>query len=183
MKACLDSAKWPAHLVQRARQPPPEGCAVIPKSTPVVAFGDPRRVRVATLGINPSSAEFNDRSGELLTGPRRRLATLDSIGAGSYTGIDDEAARRILDDCAMYFQRRPYGWFNALDQILRPALAASYFDGSACHLDLVQWATDPIWQDLPEQVQARLLSADRSFWSSSSSTTVSTWWSWRDGPR
>jgi hypothetical protein len=118
---------------------------------------------VATLGINPSSAEFLDRNGVLLAGSRRRLATLDSLGVGSHSEIDDEAARAILDDCATYFERRPYGWFNALDRVLEPALGVSYRAGTACHLDLVQWATDPIWKRLPEHVQVRLLSADRPF--------------------
>ena len=43
------------------------GCHVIAGSTPVVAFGDVRRARVATLGLNPSRAEFeteNRASGE-----------------------------------------------------------------------------------------------------------------------
>jgi hypothetical protein len=38
----------------------------------VVAFGDPARVEVATLGINPSANEFLER-GRLLTGAQRRL--------------------------------------------------------------------------------------------------------------
>src|SRR5438477_512425 len=37
------------------------------------------------------------------------------------------------------------------------------FDRSACHLDLVQWATHPIWGGLDDVVRARLLAADRPF--------------------
>jgi len=39
----------------------------------------------------------------------------------------------------------------------------SYYDGSACHLDLVQWATDPVWGDLEEAEQEKLLEADLHF--------------------
>ena len=62
---------WPGYLVDRACQAPPEGSFVVPGSTPVVAFGNPVRPAVATLGINPSRAEFLDRNGGLLCGRRR----------------------------------------------------------------------------------------------------------------
>jgi hypothetical protein len=40
---------------------------VVAGSTPVIAFGDPFRATVATLGINPSRREFLDTNGELLS--------------------------------------------------------------------------------------------------------------------
>ena len=39
-----------------AAMTPPEGCGVIDKTTPVVSFGDFTTAKIATLGINPSSA-------------------------------------------------------------------------------------------------------------------------------
>jgi hypothetical protein len=42
-------------------------------------------------------------------------------------------------------------------------LGASYYDGSACHLDLVQWATDPVWGQLPPPEKAKLIDADLCF--------------------
>jgi hypothetical protein len=155
--------QWPQYLLERASAPPPEDCAVVPASTPVISFGHPLNPEVATLGINPSSGEFLDRNKDLLSDPKRRLATLESIGVSHHGDIDRIGARRIIDDCANYFERRPYGWFNALDQVLSAALDVSYFDKTACHLDLVQWATDPVWQGLEERIRARLLSADRDF--------------------
>jgi hypothetical protein len=53
---------------------------VIPGSTPVVAFGNARTARVATLGLNPSSIEFADKKGAILKGAKRRLATHESVG-------------------------------------------------------------------------------------------------------
>jgi hypothetical protein len=58
----------------------------------------------------------------------------------------DSQVASVVADCATYFQRRPYRrWFDPLDRLLRTGAGVSYYDGSACHLDLVQWATDPIW--------------------------------------
>lgn len=154
---------WPAYLLERACQSPPEGCGVVPGSTPVVSFGHPLAARVATLGINPSSGEFLTPDGSLLVGERRRLATLVSLGVPGYDAVDADVGARIVDDCATYFERRPYPWFTPLDRILRAALGVSYFQGTACHLDLVQWATDPLWGQLGEAARSRLLAADCQF--------------------
>ena len=135
---------------------------MVPGSTPVISFGHPLNPAVATLGINPSSGEFLS-NGRLLQGHQRRLATLQSIGATSHDDVDQASAATIINDCASYFQRNPYRWFNVLDRILTEALGVSYFHETACHLDLVQWATDPIWKDLAREQQARLLDGDREF--------------------
>src|SRR5437899_2490960 len=70
----------PEYAVVMVCRLPPAGAPIVPGSTPVVAFGDPARATVATLGINPSKNEFME-DGRLLTGTERRLATLDSLGA------------------------------------------------------------------------------------------------------
>lgn len=133
---------------------------VVVSSTPVVAFGDPSVATVATLGINPSRREFVDKEAVLLDGASRRLSTLVSLGAESCASLTDQQARKVIDDCARYFDadRNPYGqWFNPLDRLIRSGTGASYYDGSACHLDLVQWATDPVWGGLDETVKQELL--------------------------
>lgn len=65
----------------------------------------------------------------------------------------------MVDECATYFQRNPYqGWFDPLDTLLRNSAGASYYDGSACHLDLVQWATLKVWSQItPAAVRNVLL--------------------------
>ena len=40
----------------------PRDCDVVYGSTPVVSFGDFTKAKVATIGINPSSLEFMDKS-------------------------------------------------------------------------------------------------------------------------
>lgn len=60
-------------------------------------------------------------------------------------------------------KRNPYRrWFDQLEPLLN-AVGASYYDGSACHLDLVQWATDPKWGALSRSSRRMLLQQDIPF--------------------
>jgi hypothetical protein len=60
--------------------------------------------------------------------------------------------------------RQPYkNWFNKLETPILAACNASYYDRTACHLDLVQWATDPTWGKLPLSVRKRLIIEDADF--------------------
>lgn len=71
--------------------------------------------------------------------------------------LTDEQVRTVLAGQAGYFSANPYRrWFDRLDGILRDAAGASYYDGTACHIDLVQWATDPIWSGLTETQRTSL---------------------------
>jgi hypothetical protein len=151
-------AELSEYVVDMVRRRPPAMAPVVAGSTPVVAFGDPSRAEVATLGINPSANEFLER-GQLLSGARRRLATLESIGADRLDQLTDAQVAEVMSDCATYFQRRPYDrWFGPLDRLFTVGADVSYYDGSACHLDLVQWATQPIWGRITDpDVQTVLL--------------------------
>jgi len=121
---------------------------IVPGSTPVVAFGDVRSAEVATLGLNPSKLEFLDQHGKELMGEDRRLETLASLGENGLLTASSDAVRRVFEGCNNYFQRRPYRkWFERLEKILN-SIGNSYYSGNACHLDLVQWATDPTWGKL-----------------------------------
>jgi hypothetical protein len=144
--------------VAMVRRPLPSECHVVEGSTPVVAFGDPSVAEVATLGINPSKAEFLEK-GIMLSGNHRRLATLESLGAPSTDALTRDQIAQVELECAQYFHRNPYRtWFDRLDRILARGLAVSYYDDTACHLDIVQWATDPIWGSIPDpQARQRLL--------------------------
>lgn len=160
----------PDYVAARIRQSVPNGVRVVHGSTPVVSFGDVSRATVATLGLNPSRREFLGEDGAELTGSDRRLESLASIGESELTTASDEAVRRIFEGCNSYFGRQPYRrWFDKLERILKP-LGASYYDradrGSACqacHLDLVQWATDPTWSKLPPAKREQLLEFDVPF--------------------
>lgn len=147
----------PEYLIRMVRRPAPT-TAVIPGTTPVVAFGDSRRAEIATLGINPSLREFHGAHGRLLEGPRRRLSTLASLGAERTAALTQVQIKIVVEECAGYFSRNPYRrWFDPLDRVLQDGLGASFYHGSACHLDLVQWATAPAWGKLSPAMKETLL--------------------------
>lgn len=156
----------PEYIERRIRRPIPEQSNVVAGSTPVVSFGDAHLARIATLGLNPSRVEFLDRNGNELVDPSRRLATHTSLGTSDLVNAPASVVGQVWNDCNAYFadDRNPYRkWFDQLELILK-ACGASYYNGSACHLDLVQWATDPTWGKLlTSTLRNRLLNADSPF--------------------
>lgn len=153
----------PAYIESRIRQHPPIDLPVVARSTPVVAFGDVTKASVATLGWNPSKLEFLDNNGNELTGTDRRLETLTSLGVDDLSAASRNVVRRVFEGCNGYFLRSPYRkWFDVLEKVLR-RLDVSYYTGTACHLDLVQWATDPTWGKLRRIHRESLIEPDLSF--------------------
>jgi hypothetical protein len=147
----------PEYLIRMVCRPVPAK-EVIPGTTPVIAFGDPRQAEIATLGINPSLREFHTADGKLLAGSNRRLSTLESVGAESTAVLTEDQIQTVVTKCAAYFSGKPYRrWFDVLDQVLLDGLGVSYYDANVCHLDLVQWATAPAWGHLPGEVRQILL--------------------------
>ncbi len=156
------SGTVPDYVEARIRRPPPPGCHVVPGSTPVVAFGDPSRAGVATLGLNPSRIEFELRGVEL-EGTQRRFETLRSLGVEQLADAPRDAVERVWQRCNRYFHGNPYtSWFNRLEEVLS-GVGASYYADTACHLDLSQWATDPTWNGLPADARSRLIREDAAF--------------------
>lgn len=147
-----------SYLIEMARRLRPSDCLIVTGSTPVVSFGDITTSRVATLGINPSDREFVD-NGKLLEGDTRRLETLESLKAKDSEILTAEQAQTLLSGCYGYFKTgNAYGnWFDILDQVINSGLGVSYYDDSACHLDLVQWATSTKWASLSKSIQIQLL--------------------------
>jgi hypothetical protein len=132
----------PEYIEKRITRPIPTDASVVPDSTAVLSFGDASKARIATLGLNPSRREF---------APTPRLALSASSPAA------------VFGACNSYFLRKPYTqWFDRFNAILK-AFDASYYDGSACHLDLVQWATDPTWNRLEGSIKERLIEEDAPF--------------------
>nr|BAM62544.1 putative uncharacterized protein 4 [uncultured microorganism] len=150
------------YVIARLRRPLPAEY-VVRGSTPVLSFGNALDATVATLGLNPSRREFLDRNGRLLSGTARRLETLRSLGVPNLVSVSQSTLRRVINGCNNYFTVNPYRWFDQLESILQ-SVGASYYDGSACHLDLVQWATDPTWGKIPNRtIRNRLLKEDAAF--------------------
>lgn len=153
----------PDYVAERIRCAVPVNCSVVPNSTPVVSFGNAGVARVATLGLNPSRVEFEEK-GVRLDGTKRRLATHQSLEVTTLVDAPDAVVAKVLTDCHDYFLRNPYWkWFGQLETLLTSAVGASYKNGTACHLDLVQWATDPTWGHLAAAARKQLIAADRAF--------------------
>lgn len=153
----------PEYIKSRIKQSIPLN-DVIPYSTPVISFGNPALARVATLGINPSNLEFQCPKTKLeLPEHKRRLQTLTSLGVRALDRADNEIIRLILKDCNNYFQKNPYRWFCQLEEYILRQIDVSYWNGSACHLDLVQWATKEKWGNLTKTIQAELLRRNINF--------------------
>lgn len=153
MKATLNNLldRYEDHALQRSR--------VIPWSAPVPAFGDPMCSSVATLGLNPSNREFVDVAGRELDGAERRFHTLRSLGISRWSDANARHARKIADSCRHYFSGRPYDtWFKKLDFVIS-GTRSSYYDPTrtACHLDLIPYATACKWTELRSEERASLL--------------------------
>lgn len=132
---------------------------VIRWGCPVPSFGDLTRSTVATLGLNPSNREFVDESGNELDGSSRRFPTLTSLGLASWSDVDATHLESIIDSCRGYFLGNSYDrWFRRLDAVLT-GTSASYYNvsRSACHLDLIPYATAEKWTDLSSRQKSRLL--------------------------
>lgn len=132
---------------------------VIRWGCPVLSFGDLSTSRVATMGLNPSNREFVDESGNELEGIARRFHTLNSLGLSSWADADARHLKLILQSCSEYFLGNPYDtWFKKLDQVVQGA-EASFYDPSrtACHLDLIPYATSRKWTELTTAQRSSLL--------------------------
>jgi hypothetical protein len=156
----------------------PKDCNVILGATPVVSFGDFTKSRVATIGINPSSIEFLDKSKNatcngLYPEDKKKLADLETIGILSTDPLDDDTsqyysgpfgAETIWKGCRDYFlsPNAYWKWFGDLEVVLEP-LSVSYKDSTACHLDLSPWATDPVFSELTQVQQKNLLLGEADF--------------------
>jgi hypothetical protein len=161
-------------IAERARRNHPADSYVVKGSTPVLSFGNPTTARIATIGINPSCDEFEQSNRVLFSDSKRRLEDFQSLKIQSAEEIDDELAERIHSACLNYFNRRPYGWFNQLNRRVNSLFNCNYQDGTAVHLDLVQWATNPVWGRIPSKTtQSSLLSTDADFLRYQLSTSTS----------
>lgn len=142
----------------------PENEYVVPWACPVPFFGDISSATIATVGINPSNREFVDVDGARLRGVERRLPTLESLGKPYWSELDGTHLRILLDECRNYFARNPYDrWFGALEQIIAGVPATFYGRRpSACHLDLVPYATVSKWGALEASTRGSLLASSRN---------------------
>jgi hypothetical protein len=152
-------------VAERIRRPMPLGQRVLERSLPIVSFGDARKATVATLSLNPSWIEFESQNEIWLEGSARRVASLASIGVDDPRNLTDEQVAQVVAESNAYFNGPNWykAWFHWLESLLVGSGAGSYMDGTACHLDLVQWATKPAQGKLAPSVWEPLVEKDTPF--------------------
>jgi len=147
-------------LVGLLRQGKPIELGAIPWASPVLAFGDPMRSRIATLGLNPSNLEFVDNRGRPLLAPHHRFESLTTLDAEDWSDVAKQGVRKVWQACEDYFLRNPYDqWFKRLEKILIDT-GSSYYSSlgdRACHLDLVPFATGRKWSELSSNERVQLI--------------------------
>ena len=167
----MNSEEIKKRVIERVMAPYPKNSHIVPYSTPVVSFGNPETSTVATLGINPSSREFLNDGMNLLSGTEKRLVDTEVLGLSrEIESLNAEQAEEVIKGCFSYFEKNPYKWFSRLEEyVLSPANASYRLSDDinieqACHLDLIQWATDPVWRNIENKgVKEDLLESDLEF--------------------
>jgi hypothetical protein len=112
------------------------------------------KIRILTVGLNPSNREFQKGTKEVSWSPRFHLNT---------SSLKTAYLREQLNN---YFEFNPYGdWFNNFEVVLNGA-DASYYKRSnkniALHLDLCSpIATQPTWSKLGKQNKVEKKSTEK----------------------
>jgi len=129
-------------VIERAMATYPDIPEIVHSSTPVVSFGYPNDARVITVGINPSSSEFQvaGKSTRLLSVDKKRLVDTEVLRIKDPKSLTRDQAIRVIEGCYSYFDSvNHYDWFDHMNSSMNSYFKADYYDGSAAHLDLVQW--------------------------------------------
>lgn len=129
---------------------------------PIHWFGDrmaynKSKVKVVTVGLNPSNKEFRERDGD----PYSTSLRFPTYKEGN--------ANTLTSALNAYFKTNPYGWFKAFENVLN-GMGASYYDNDnypcrALHTDICSpWATDPTWSKLPQEKKEALYAEGHPQW-------------------
>lgn len=153
--------------VNRIMTANPRDSFVVERSFPITHFGRLDRAKVVTIGINPSVREFFDgrTPANILPSADKRVLDRDSIGIADHEVPSVDDALKVLESYNRYFETKNfYSWFSAMQKWALDPLNVSYFDGSVAHLDLVQWATKPVWGGITsKEIREQLVLSDSRF--------------------
>ncbi len=139
------------------------GAVVVQPAVPILFFGDLAKyrdspLRIITVGLNPSNAEFPD------SGPWSRFPEASELRRARSPA--DHA--RYVAALSGYFREDPYrSWFSSYSPLLE-AMNASFYDGAlntAVHTDICSpVATNPTWSRLAPLPRSVLISPGRALW-------------------
>jgi ADP-ribosyl-[dinitrogen reductase] hydrolase len=137
---------------------------VVRPAVPILFFGDSAAyfaspLKVITVGLNPSNAEFPEDNPFLRFPAARQI-----VGDPSQRDL-----AKHLEALNAYFRTKPYKqWFGSFEPILK-GIMASYYDGpnTALHTDLCSpIATAPTWSRLPKDQRSLLRAEGVQIWHS-----------------
>jgi hypothetical protein len=118
-------------------------------------------LKVVTVGLNPSSAEFP------IAEPMSRFPTAAGLAAGAES-LSEEQVDTYLASLSSYFHQKPYRrWFDASYGGLLDGLRSSYYGGAntAIHTDLCSpLATQPTWSGLDQEDRQKLQASGTPLW-------------------
>lgn len=163
---------------------------ITPDSLPVISFGDFRKAKVLTVGINPSSKEFpgnpsKDRGLRRLSNKAKNGAWIDLTKTDKWS---DEEIMEIYASSSRYFDYKGMRDDHSPDWVYNPLwtewfrfpeialnlAGASYrnYVGTknsqsnfvlGAHVDISPWATSPAWSKILTEIQRELRSHNSAF--------------------
>jgi hypothetical protein len=146
-------------LLACVREPIPPGLNIITGSVPIPFFGDFDNAEVCTIGINPGKSEFLT-----VWGKEHQIHRKACFNKADTEALSEADAKEVIDFCKKYYTlyndkkgNIEKFWLNleTLVQKFPGCEGYSYRGGGIVHLDIVPWATDPNWGDLPGKDEQR----------------------------
>jgi len=152
-------------IVERIKRKIEPNMCITPQTTPIVYFGNYNKAVSCTISLNPSDKEFINNSGKLLDFQHKeRLCSRKKLLKDDNVELSDDDVNVVLGYCNNYFHNNPLKlWFNQIEYVIKNLGGYSYYDSSCVHLDLVQWATTPKWNDIPVNIKEKHLRLDLPF--------------------
>lgn len=134
---------------------------LIYEGQPIPYFGNLSTAKIATLGLNPSDKEFYCDNHNELEKHSRRFETLSSLNLNNWASAKKNNLDSIKKCMDQYFKNNPYKrWFNQLDNLFNES-GYSYYNNTACHIDLIPYATRNKWSSLKGNEQNFLINASQ----------------------
>ncbi len=156
--------KIKSQILNFIKQPIPQDIDIVKKSIPVPFFGNIEKARVATISINPSNKEFEDKNHKTLIKSKKRFSDREILNATDNDVLNDEQRLTVFDSLINYFNQKnnnyyhPYKtWFNWLDRYVGDMFGCSYYDGTMVNLDIYPWATAIKWGNIDPKTKDNIL--------------------------
>ena len=145
-------------LIDRVSKAIDKNLNITEGSVPIPFFGDYEKAKSGT-----SDNEFHKKKGGRFVSYRNRLISRNDLNIKDEDTISESNCNIILKSCLKYFNHDPYkSWFDRYDVFLK-CFDISYYNGSVVHLDIVQWATSPVWRGLSNEIKDSLIKQDLPF--------------------